>query len=177
VVAKIASAEILHKSEIGGVALGLENKRAVAAAYDGLLRRAKRAAPKAALDGVLIAKQISGGVETILGVNNDPGLGPVVMFGMGGIFVEVYKDVAFRAAPFSKAEARAMIAEVAGHAILKGIRGQAPSDLDALVDALHNLSLFAAANKNTIASIDINPFVVMAKGKGALGLDALIEPK
>lgn len=177
VVAKIASAEILHKSEIGGVALGLENKRAVGEAYDGLLGRAKRAAPKAALDGVLIAKQISGGVETIVGVNNDPGLGPVVMFGMGGIFVEVYKDVAFRAAPFSKAEARAMIAEVAGHAILKGTRGQAPSDIDALADALHNLSLFAAANKDTIASIDINPFVVMAKGKGALGLDALIESK
>ncbi|MFP6733937.1 MAG: acetate--CoA ligase family protein [Rhodospirillales bacterium] len=176
VVAKVASAEILHKSEIGGVALGLENKRDVAGAYDGILRRAKRAAPKAALDGVLIAKQISGGVETILGVNNDPGLGPVVMFGMGGIFVEVYQDVAFRVAPFTKAEARAMIRDVKGYAILAGARGQAPSDMDALAEALHNLSLFAAANKDTIASIDINPFAVMAKGKGALGLDALIEP-
>jgi len=139
-------------------------------------RRAKRAAPEAALDGVLIAKQISGGVETILGVNNDPGLGPVVMFGMGGIFVEVYQDVAFRVAPFTKAEARAMIRDVKGYAILAGARGQAPSDMDALAEALHNLSLFAAANKDTIASIDINPFAVMAKGKGALGLDALIEP-
>ena len=124
---------------------------------------------------MLIAKQISGGVETILGVNNDPGLGPVVMFGMGGIFVEVYKDVAFRVAPFTKAEARAMIADVAGHAILAGARGQALSDLDALAEALHKLSLFAAANKDSIASIDINPFVVMPKGKGAIGLDALIK--
>ncbi|MEE2759868.1 MAG: acetate--CoA ligase family protein, partial [Pseudomonadota bacterium] len=176
VVAKIASADILHKSEIGGVALGLNNKKAVREAFGAIMKRAKRAAPQAALEGILITRQVGGGVETILGVNNDPGLGPVVMFGMGGIFVEVYQDVAFRVAPFSKSEARNMIAEVAGHAILKGARGRAHSDVDALAEALHKLSLFAYANRDTIASIDINPFVVMPKGKGAMGLDALIEP-
>ena len=185
-VLKIASRDILHKSDIGGVELGLASKREVGAAYDGILKKAKKAAPGAAIDGVLVAPQIGGGDETILGVSNDPGLGPVVMFGMGGIFVEVYKDVAFRVAPFSRAEAKAMIAEVTGHAILTGARGQAASDVDALADALHRLSLFAAANADTIASIDINPFMVLPKGKGkkgkgrkgrgAVGVDALIEP-
>jgi len=177
VVAKIASADILHKSDMGGVALGLETKAQAGAAFDAIMKRSKKAAPKAAIDGVLIAKQMGGGVETILGVHNDPGLGPVVMFGMGGIFVEVYKDVAFRVAPFSIAEARAMIRSVKGYPILTGLRGQKASDVEALAKALHQLSLFAAANVDTVNSVDINPFVVLPKGKGALGLDALIELK
>src|SRR5204862_4159656 len=107
-----------------------------------LMARAAARAPAAHIDGVLIAPCVTGGVETILGVKRDPVFGPVIMFGLGGIFVEVLKDVALRLAPIDKAEALGMIAEIKGHAILEGVRGQRPSDTDALADALVNLSQF-----------------------------------
>ena len=122
----------------------------------------------------MVAAQIEGGVETILGVSRDPGLGPVVMFGMGGVFVEIYKDVVMRIAPFGTDVARAMIREIRGFPILAGARGGAPADIGALARALSRLSVFAAANARTIESIDINPFIVLSRGKGALGVDALI---
>lgn len=176
VVVKIASPDIAHKSEMGGVVLDLTSRRQAGEAYELVVRRAKKAAPRSRLDGVMVARQIHGGVETILGVSRDPALGPVVMFGMGGLFVEIYKDVVFRVAPVSVAEARAMIRGVKAYAILAGARGAGPADVDALARAISRLSLFAAANAETICSIDINPFIVLPKGKGALGVDALIEP-
>jgi acyl-CoA synthetase (NDP forming) len=138
--------------------------------------RAKRKARRARLEGALVAPMIAGGVECIMGASLDPGLGPVVMFGMGGIYVEIYKDISFRIAPFGVKVAGDMIREIKGYPILAGARGTKAADIAALAKALSRLSVFAAANAETIRSIDINPFVVLAKGKGALGLDALIEP-
>jgi len=136
--------------------------------------RAAARAPAARVDGVLIAPYVSGGVETILGVRRDPIFGPVIMVGLGGIFVEVLKDVALRLAPIDKPAALAMIAEIKGRAILEGARGQQPCDIDALADALVNLSQFAAAHADEVESIDINPFLVLPRGRGAYALDALI---
>jgi acyl-CoA synthetase (NDP forming) len=122
----------------------------------------------------LIAPQIAGGVETILGVQRDPVFGPVVMFGLGGIFVEVFKDVTFRVAPFDASEARRMIGEIKGYALLEGVRGQPPADIDALAAALVQLSEFAGRHTATLESIDLNPFVVLPQGQGAVALDAVI---
>jgi hypothetical protein len=115
------------------------------------------------------------GVETVLGVVRDPLFGAVVMVGLGGIFVELLRDVVFKPAPFAIADAHAMINELRGRALLDGIRGAPPADIDALAEAISCLSRFAAANADTVASIDINPFLVLAQGQGAIALDALIE--
>lgn len=174
VVMKIVSPDILHKSEIGGVILDVASRRAAETAYRDLLARAKAHAPDARIDGVLVAPMVSGGVETILGVVRDPVFGPVVMFGLGGIFVEVLKDVTFRIAPFGIDEARRMIREVRGYPMLQGVRGAPPADEEALADALAQLSAFAAANADVLETIDVNPFIVLPEGEGAVAVDALI---
>ena len=174
VVMKIASPDIPHKTEIGGVLVNVDGAGAVAQAYATLLDRAQQARPDAQIDGVVVAPMIEGGVETVLGVVRDPLFGPAVMFGLGGVFVEVLKDVTFRLAPFGEDEARRMIDEIQGRAMLDGVRGAAPVDIDALAKALANLSVFAAANADTIESIDINPFIVLPNG--AVAVDALIVP-
>ena len=176
VVLKIASTDIAHKTEIGGVLLDLGDVEAVRRGFADLMERAAARAPAAQIDGALVAPYVSGGVETILGVKRDPIFGPVIMVGLGGIFVEVLKDVALRPAPIDKAEALSMIAEIKGRAILDGARGRPPSDTDALADALVNLSQFAAAHANEIESIDINPFLVLPRGHGGYALDALVVP-
>jgi len=174
VVLKIASMDIAHKTEIGGVLLNLADVGSVRRGFAELMARAAARTPAARLDGVLVAPYVTGGVETIIGVKRDPIFGPVVMFGLGGIFVEVLKDVALRLAPIEKAEALAMIAEIKGRAILEGIRGRPPVDIDALADALVALSQFAAAHADDLDSIDINPLLVLPRGQGAYALDALI---
>jgi len=173
---KVASAEILHKSDVGGVALGLASAAALREAYAAM---AKGVAAKTgrAVKTFTVAPMISGGVETVLGVNRDPVFGPVVMFGLGGIFVEALGDVVFRAAPFGLHEAHRMIRGIRSFRILEGVRGRPPADLDALAAALARLSVIAAANADAIESIDINPFLVRAKGQGALALDALVIPR
>lgn len=176
-VLKIASADIAHKSEIGGVLLGLSDEAQVREGFRTLMQRAHQHAPQARLDGVVVARMAQKGVETILGVHRDPVFGPVVMFGLGGVFVEAFKDVAFRIAPFGVAEARAMINEVKGRILLTGLRGQPPADEDALADAVSRLSVYAARHADAIESIDINPFVVLPRGAGAMALDALIVPR
>lgn len=175
VVAKICSPDILHKTEIGGVAINLTDAQAVRAAATAILARARDAAPNARIEGVLVAPMVTGGVETIIGVTRDPALGPVVMFGLGGIHVEVLKDVTFRAAPFPVEEAHRMIREIRGFAILQGVRGAPPADIDALAQLLSDLSRFAIAHRETVRSIDLNPVRVMAQGNGVVALDALIE--
>ena len=172
VVLKVLSADILHKSDIGGVRLGVSDRAAAEAAFDEILAAARAAEPEAAIDGCLVAPMVTGGVETILGVQRDPVFGPIVMFGLGGIFVEALKDVTFRAAPFDEAEARAMIEEIAAYPVLTGLRGQPPADLEALAVALSRLSLFATANAAAIESLDLNPFLV--RPSGALALDAAL---
>ncbi|HEX3953856.1 MAG TPA: acetate--CoA ligase family protein [Stellaceae bacterium] len=172
-VLKIVSADIPHKTEMGGVMLDIPAAEA-GAAYDRMIARIKERAPRAHIDGVLLSPMLKGGVEMILGVQNDPVFGPVVMLGLGGIFVEVLKDVTFRIAPFGIEEAQRMIRELRGVAMLEGARGQPPCDLDALATALSKLSIFVAAKKAEFTSIDINPLLVRAKGQGAAALDALI---
>ena len=172
-VLKIVSADIPHKTEMGGVMLDIPAAEA-GAAFDRMIARIKERAPRARLDGVLISPMLRGGIETILGVQNDPVFGPVVMLGLGGIFVEVLRDVTFRIAPFGIEEAHRMIGELRGRAMLEGARGQPPCDLDALAQALSNLSIFAAAKRAEFTSIDINPLLVRPKGQGAAALDALI---
>jgi len=172
-VLKIVSADILHKTEMGGVMLNVPAAEA-GNAHDELVKRVQARAPRAQLDGVLISPMITDGVETILGVQNDPVFGPVVMFGLGGIFVEVLRDVTFRVAPFGVEEAHQMIGELRGAAMLEGARGQPPCDIDALAQALSKLSVFVAAQQGRFTSIDINPLRVRPKGRGVVALDALI---
>ncbi len=176
-VMKIVSPDIQHKSEIGGVLLNLNSVDEVRSGHATLMERAQTRAPNARLAGVLLAQQVKGGVETILGVSRDPVFGHIVMFGLGGVFVEVLKDVTFRRAPFGPAEARRMIREVKGYAMLQGVRGAPPADEEALVEALTRLSAFAAAQGDALESIDINPFIVLPRGQGALAVDALIETR
>ncbi|HKJ00210.1 MAG TPA: acetate--CoA ligase family protein [bacterium] len=176
-VLKIVSPDILHKSEMGGVLLGLDSAEAVRAGYDTLLERSREHAPKAHVEGVLVAPMVRGGVETILGVQRDPVFGPVVLFGLGGILVEVLKDVTLRIAPFDEQEALAMLREVKGYPILEGVRGQPRADIPALARALAQLSVFADANADVLETLDINPFIVLPEGQGALAVDALIVPR
>lgn len=176
VVLKIASADIAHKSEIGGVIVGLADEAQLRKAFRTLTQRAATRAPQARVDGVVVARMAERGVETILGVVRDPVFGAVVMFGLGGVFVEAFQDVAFRVAPFGVAEARAMIGEVKGRVLLRGVRGQPPADEDALAAALAALSVYAARHTDGIESIDINPLLVLPRGRGVQALDALIVP-
>jgi acyl-CoA synthetase (NDP forming) len=176
VVLKLVSPDIHHKTEIGGVLLDVPDAEAARAGFAALLDRARSAAPSARLSGILVAPMAPRGVETIIGVTNDPVFGPVVMFGPGGVFVEVFRDVSFRAAPFGEAEARRMIAETKAAALLAGARGAPPADLDALARALAAVSRFAAANAAWLDSLDINPFLVFPAGAGAAALDAAILP-
>jgi acyl-CoA synthetase (NDP forming) len=169
---KIVSPDIQHKTEVGGVMLGVEGVEAVESAFVRIMENAGRHAPDAKIHGVLISPMIAGGVECILGARIDPVFGPVVMFGLGGILTEVLKDVAFRRAPFGPDVAREMIDELKGAAVLKGARGRPPADLDALADAIAKLSLFAAANADTLESVEMNP--ILALPDRCLALDALI---
>lgn len=176
-VLKIVSADIAHKTEIGGVIVGVKDADEAASGFATILARAAEKRPDARIDGVMVAPMISGGVETIAGVVSDPVFGPVVMFGLGGVFVEVLKDVTFRVAPFDTAEAHKMIREIRGYAMLEGVRGAPPADVDALAEVLAALSRFAAANAGQIDSIDLNPLRVLEKGRGVVALDALIVPR
>lgn len=172
-VLKIVSPEITHKTEVGGVMLNV-SADAAGAAYSELMARVAVRAPHANLEGVLISPMLTDGTEMILGVQHDGVFGPTVLLGLGGIFVEVLRDVTFRIAPFGLEEAHAMIGELRGKAILEGARGKPPGDLEALAQTLSKLSLFAAAHKGQFSSIDINPLLVRPQGKGVVALDALI---
>ncbi len=172
VVAKILSADITHKTEVGGVMLNLADANAVGGAFDELLRRAAQHRPDARIDGVLIAPMVKGGVETIAGVIVDPIFGPMLMFGLGGIATELFRDVAFASAPLTTARAHALIDATRASRLLSGWRGAAPADRDALVDALVKLSTFAAQHAHELDAIDINPLVV--RERGCACLDAVI---
>ncbi|MBI4293572.1 MAG: acetate--CoA ligase family protein [Betaproteobacteria bacterium] len=171
---KVASPDLPHKTESGGVMLGVAAASA-AQCFDALIARVRSAHPAANISGVLVSPMVTGGVETFIGVKVDPALGAFVAFGIGGVFVEVYRDLAWRPAPFGRSEALAMIREIRGFPLLDGARGRERADLGALAEALSRLSVFAARHAAELESIDINPFVVHARG--ALALDALIVPR
>jgi succinyl-CoA synthetase beta subunit len=175
VVLKILSPDILHKSEIGGVLLDVGDADAVRSGFELLLQRARAAAPAARIEGVLVAKQLKGGVECILGINRDPVFGPMAMFGLGGIFVEVLKDVVFRRCPFGSDVAETMIRSIKGAPLLLGARGRPKADVKALAEMLSRLSAFAVAAGDRLQSIDLNPVFAMPEGQGAFAADAVIE--
>lgn len=172
---KINGANISHKSEIGGVELNVAPENAQQT-FEQLHARVKMHAPDVQASDVIVSPMVDGGIETILGVTVDPVFGPAVMFGLGGIFVEVFQDVVFRMAPFDQSEAMKMIAEIKGSKLLHGVRGNPPSDIKALIGTLVGLSQFAADHADQLDSVDLNPFIVLPQGQGALALDCLLVP-
>jgi acyl-CoA synthetase (NDP forming) len=176
VVLKVASADIAHKSDVGGVMLGLEGDEAVASAFEKIMANAHKAMPQAKIDGVLVSPMISGGVETIVGMKRDPVFGPAILFGLGGIFVEIFHDTSLRVAPFSVATAHEMIRAIKSYPLLAGARGRPVADIDALAEALSRLSVFAAEQGGAYGSIEINPLIVLPKGRGVMAVDALVTP-
>ena len=176
VVLKIASPDILHKSDIGGVALNLRSVEKVRSAGARILELASEKAPDARIDGLVVAEQAAPGLEAILGVTRDPAFGPVVMFGLGGVLVEALGDVSFRVAPFGPAEARRMIDEIHGRKLLDAFRGAPERDIGALADALARLSAFAAHHGAALETVDVNPMIVGADGQGAVAADCVVIP-
>ncbi|MBP9041493.1 MAG: acetate--CoA ligase family protein [Anaerolineaceae bacterium] len=173
VVMKIVSPEILHKSDVGGIRLNLADRSAVLAEYDRLMNDIRRAKPDARLEGVLIEKMAPRGQEVIIGMKRDAGFGPMLMFGLGGIYVELFKDVAFRIAPVSAVEAHQMIAETRAGKLLTGFRGSAKADLNAVVDVIQRLGRISL-DFPQIEEIEVNPLLVYPEGQGALALDGRV---
>lgn len=176
VVMKIQSPDIPHKTEAGGVRVGVPDESAGRAAFEEIVANAKAYAPQAAIEGVLVQEMVSGGTELILGVNNDPLFGPAVMVGLGGVFAEVMKDVSFRLAPIARSEAESMLKELRGFALLDGARGRPKADVSAATDALMRLSALAVDLREFLAELDINPLAVLPAGRGVRALDALVKP-
>jgi acetate---CoA ligase (ADP-forming) len=172
---KVQSADIPHKSDVGAVALLLDNPGAVREAHARILREAARRAPGARIDGVIVQRMAGEGVEMILGVKRDPLFGAVVLCGFGGTLVEVLKDVAVGIPPLSRDQARDMVLRLRGVAILGGVRGKPPADTDALCEAMVGVSRLASSLGERLAGLDINPLVVLPKGHGVVAVDALIQ--
>jgi len=171
VVLKIASPDILHKTDVGGVKVGLQNIEDLRDAYELMTYRAQRYLPEARLWGCLVQQMMPpGGLEVLIGMKRDPQFGPLVTFGLGGIYVEMLRDVTFRIAPFSPQEAEYMLREIRAHALLDGVRGQPPVDKKALVDTLLRVSQLAQ-NFPEIAELDINPLIVYPQGQGVVAVD------
>jgi len=164
VVLKVDSPDILHKTEAGALKLNLNNDQEVRAAFGEILGNARSYKPGARINGVLVQEMLPGGTEVIVGVTRDPVFGPVVMFGLGGIFVEVLKDVSFRVAPVSPGDAREMIEEIKGSAVLRGVRGKPAVDVEAIVDVILKVSDLVTDYRDSIEELDINPLVAYPKG-------------
>jgi acetyltransferase len=175
VVLKIESAQITHKSDVGGVALRLPDASEVRAAFTRIQREVKNRVPNATIDGVVVQRMAGEGVEMILGVKRDPMFGPVVLFGSGGILVELLKDVSVGIPPLSRQDAFDMLARLRGFSILGGVRGKPPADVDALCDAVVGVSRLAISLGDQLLGLDINPLIVLPKGHGAVAVDAVVE--
>ncbi len=171
VVLKIVSPDIIHKSDIGGVKLWLANATQVGKAYTEIMAAAKKANKKADIQGISVQKMARPGVEVIMGMSKDAQFGPVLMFGLGGVFVEVLKDVAFRIVPLNRRDASQMIREIKGYPLLEGYRGQEPANITALEDLLLKLSDFVDKNPK-IKEMDLNP--IFAYKDSALAVDARV---
>ena len=173
VVLKIVSEQILHKSDAGGVVLGLENQEDVKRAFGDIMRRAAEYNPEAELNGVLVQKMAPAGSEVILGLNRYPVFGPLLMVGIGGIFVEVFQDVVFRLAPIGRNEARRMVRQIKGYRLFQGFRGRPPADVEIIEKSMVSLSNLAT-NHPEIVELDINPLLVHNRGEGATAADCRI---
>ena len=173
VVMKIASPNILHKTDVGGVRIGLESDREVEAAFLEITSNAKRLMPRAMVLGCMVQEMVTGGREVILGMSKDPQFGPLIMFGMGGIYVEALGDVSFRISPVGESEAQEMMQEIKMYRILKGLRGEKPSDISAIREAILRLSQLVT-DFPEIVEMDINPLLVRETDGGAMAIDSRI---
>ena len=173
VVMKISSPDILHKSDFGGVRIGIKNEIEVRMCFCDITQKARRLMPDAEIKGVLVQQMITGGKEVILGMSRDPQFGPLLMFGLGGIYIEILKDVSFRIAPIGLNEAEEMIQEIRSFPLLKGARGERPVDINAVVDNILRLSQLVT-DFPEIIEMDINPLLVFPEGGGTMALDARI---
>jgi acyl-CoA synthetase (NDP forming) len=171
VVLKIVSADVVHKSDVGGVRLGLTNKRQVAIAHREILASVRRAHPGADIEGVSVQRMARTGTEVIIGMSKDPQFGPVLMFGLGGILVEVLKDVSFRIVPLNPRDAREMVREIKGFPVLEGFRGQEPANIPYLEEMILKVSRFVEKHEE-IKELDLNP--VFAYSDGAVAVDARV---
>lgn len=175
VVLKIVSPDVLHKTDAGGVKLGLDDEKAVGKAFDEIVSAIKKNEPSANIHGVSVQNMARPGVEVIIGMSKDPQFGPVLMFGLGGILVEVLKDVSFRIVPLAKRDAREMIKEIKGYPILEGYRGQEPADVAVLEDYLLKVSDFVDGRPE-IKELDINPIFAYSDGAVAVDARVILEP-
>ena len=173
VVMKIVSRDILHKSDAGGVALDIDNEAEVTDAYEAILQNCRRFKPDAVIEGIEVSEQLKPGVETIVGARRDLSFGPIVMFGLGGIYVEVMKDIVFRAFPLNIREANRMITQIKSYPLLLGVRGEARKDIDAVADAILRVGTIIKKFKD-ISDIEINPLVAYDHGDGVKALDVRI---
>lgn len=171
VVLKVASVDVVHKSDAGGVKLGLTSAAQVGKAYSEIMTSIKKGFPKARIQGVSVQTMARKGIEVIIGMSKDPQFGPVIMFGLGGVLVEVLKDVSFRIVPLTRRDAKDMIEEIKGYPILKGVRGQEPADIAALEQLIVKVSSFVDKYPQ-IKELDLNP--VFAYKDGAMAVDARI---
>jgi acetyltransferase len=172
VVLKALAGKLIHKSEVGAVAVGLADARALVAAFEAMERRLTSAGIDP--EGFLVQKQVCGGREVILGITRDPAVGPLIMVGLGGVAVEVWKDLSFRVAPISGEDARAMLDELRGACLLRAFRGRPAGDRAALEEALVRLAGVAAAHPE-IVECDVNPLLVMDGGRGCVAVDVRVR--
>lgn len=171
IVLKIVSPQITHKTDVGGVALNLNRPEEVAEAFDRIVASAKEHEPTATIEGAAVQRMEKQGIEVIVGMTKDPQFGPVLMFGLGGVLVEVLKDVAFRVIPINERDARQMVREINGFPLLQGYRGQDPADIGKIEELLLKVSQFIEQHPE-VAELDLNP--VFAYKDGALAVDARI---
>jgi len=174
VVLKIVSPDIIHKSDVGGVIVGLKTAKDVRNAYGQILQNVKKHKADAKIVGVLVQEMAPPSTEVIVGAIKDPQFGPAVMFGLGGIFVEILKDVAFRVAPITEAEAREMISEVRAYPLLKGYRNLPPADIETIVQILLNTSRLVMEHQE-IKELDLNPIMVYEKGAKTVDARIILE--
>lgn len=171
---KISSPDIVHKVDSGGVILGIKDEKSLRLGFQNILSSARRKNPKAKISGMLVQEMVSGDTELIIGSKTDPQFGPVIMFGLGGIFVEVIKDVSFRLAPVDRKEVQGMIKETKGYKILQGARGRKPANMKAIEDLLLSVSKMVWANKR-IKELDLNPVFANDKKCTAVDMRVMVD--
>jgi acetyltransferase len=172
---KIESAQITHKSDVGGVALNLTSSSEVRAAFTRMKKQVVTQSPRAEIAGIVVQRMAAEGIEMILGIKRDPLFGPVIVCGFGGIFVELLKDIAIGIPPVSREQAHCLLQELRGWTLLTGLRGKPPADVDALCDAIVSVSNLAVSLGEQLLALDINPLVVHATNHGVVAVDALVQ--
>ena len=170
IVMKVVSRDILHKSDVGGIALDLENREEIIDAYQAIMSNCRTRMPNARIKGIQVSEMAPSGVELIVGARKDPAFGPTIMFGMGGIYVEVLKDVTFRAVPFSRAEAIEMMKEIRAYPLLLGVRGEERKDIECVLDTIIRLGTIIQRCEG-ISDIEVNPLMAYEQGQGAKAVD------